>query len=64
MKTPIDVSVTYANPFYTLNIVAMLIFATYPLFLYLGVYAGNKISQNQRAHSYDESSTKNVYPHE
>jgi len=43
LKPPIDVSVTYANPFCTLNIVAVLLFATYPLFLYLGVYAGSKI---------------------
>ena len=43
LMPPIDVSVTYANPFYTLNIVAVLLFATYPLFLYLGIYAGSKI---------------------
>jgi len=43
LKPPIDVSVTYANPFCTLNIVAMLLFATYPLFLYLGISTGSKI---------------------
>jgi len=43
LMPPIDVSVTYANPFYTLNIVAVLLFATYPLFLCLGIYAGSKI---------------------
>jgi len=42
-EPPIDVSVTYANPFCALNIVAVLLFAAYPLFLYLGVYAGSKI---------------------
>lgn len=43
LRPPIDVSVTYANPFCSLNIVAVLLFAIYPLFLYLGVYAGSKI---------------------
>ena len=43
LKPPIDVSFTYVNPFCTLNIVAVLLFAAYPLFLYLGVYAGSKI---------------------
>lgn len=49
LKPPIDVSVTYANPFSTLNILAVLLFATYPLFLYLGIYIGSKIlSKNHR----------------
>jgi len=43
LKPPIDVSATYANPLCTLNIVAILLFAIYPLFLYLGVYIGGKI---------------------
>ena len=43
LMPPIDVSVTYTNPFCTLNIIAVLLFATYPLFLYLGVYAERKI---------------------
>ena len=43
LKPPIDVSVTYVNPFCALNVVAVLLFATYPLFLYLGVYAGRRI---------------------
>jgi len=43
LNPPIDVSVTYANPLCTLNIVAVMLFATYPLFLYLGVYVGSKI---------------------
>lgn len=43
LKPPIDVSVTYANPFSTLNILAVLLFAAYPLFLYLGMYIGSKL---------------------
>jgi len=43
LKPPIDVSVTYANPFSTLNILAVLLFAAYPLFLYLGMYIGSRI---------------------
>jgi len=43
LKPPIDVSVTYANPFSTLNILAVLLFAAYPFFLYLGMYIGSKI---------------------
>jgi len=43
LKPPIDVSVTYTNPFSTLNILAVLLFAAYPLFLYLGIYIGSKI---------------------
>jgi hypothetical protein len=49
LKPPIDVSVTYANPFCTLNIVAVLLFATYPIFLYLGIYIGSKILSKSRA---------------
>ncbi|MDH5691219.1 MAG: hypothetical protein OEY81_07320 [Candidatus Bathyarchaeota archaeon] len=48
LNPPIDVSVTYANPFTTLNIVAVMLFATYPLFLYLGVYVGSKIFSKSR----------------
>jgi hypothetical protein len=43
LEPSIDVSVTYADPFCTLNVVAVLLLATYPLFLYLGVHVGRKI---------------------
>lgn len=42
LKPPIDVSATYSDPFCVLNIVALLLFVTYPLFLYVGLYVGNK----------------------
>jgi len=43
LNPPIDVSVTYVNPFSALNILAVLLFAAYPLFLYLGMYIGSKL---------------------
>jgi hypothetical protein len=43
LTPPIDVSITYTNPFCTLNLAAVLIFAIYPLFLCLGLYAGGRV---------------------
>lgn len=51
LEPPIDVSITYANPFCTLNIFAIVLFATYPFFLYLGVYAGGKILSKSKANA-------------
>jgi len=50
IEPPIDVSISYASPLCTLNIVAVLLFATYPLFLYLGVNVGRKIFLKSHAY--------------
>jgi len=49
-KPPIDVSATYTNPLCALNIVAVMLFATYPLFLYLGIHVGSKVFSKSCTH--------------
>jgi len=50
IEPPIDVSISYASPLCTLNIVAVLLFATYPLFLYLGINVGRKVFLKSHAY--------------
>ncbi|MCL7388666.1 MAG: hypothetical protein LZ173_01850 [Thaumarchaeota archaeon] len=38
LKPPIDVSATYTDPLNKLNIAAILLFTSYPIFLYLGIH--------------------------
>ena len=50
LTPPINVVGTYTNPFCALNIVAILLFATYPIFLKLGVFAGIRIFSKAHRH--------------
>lgn len=43
LEPPVDVSETYINPFSILHIIAISLFASYPIFLYLGIFIGRKI---------------------
>ena len=44
LKPFVDTSIpTYANPFGPMNILAIAIFLTYPLWLYLGIKLGYKL---------------------